>query len=188
MKLQHLNTKEDTMRGLFFIIKGQYQRDYRNKDNHTLGYDPFNSDTSEWYMVLDNKTFTCVSCGSDLQKVLQSLFKVIKRYRGEAYRYFKQVSESVSKVSPSTRNIYHQVFNEFGDYYEDEVREMEDLAYEELKQERPVFKSRKLMEKRKESLHTVETTPVEEKMLVFAPIGLVKPKKAMAVKKLTMVE
>lgn len=187
MKMAHLNTKEESMRGLFFIIKGQYRRDYRNKDNNTLGYDPFNPDTPEWYMLVDNRTFTCISCGSDLQQVLQGVYRSIKRHKGVAERYLTQMSRSYSKSSPSTKELYRNVYKKFGDYYEDEVKEMEDLAYEDLKQEKPVFKSRKLIGKHKESIGVVETTPATEKVMVIAPVGLVKPKKAMAVKRLAMV-
>lgn len=187
MNLDYLTTKDNTMKGLFFIIKGHYRKDYRDKDNHTLGYDPFNPYTSEWYMLVDNRTFTCISCSGDLQKVLKSVYRVIKRHKGIANRYFKQVSMTSSKASPSTQDLYRKVYKEFGDYFEDEVREMENLAYEELKQERPVFKSRKLMENKTSITCEMETPKKENTEKVFTPITLVKPKKVMAIKKLSMV-
>lgn len=185
MKMAHLNTKEESMRGLFFIIKGQYKPNKRG--DNTLGYDPFNTETPEWYMLVDSRTFTCISCGGDLQKVLQCVYKSIRRHKGVAERYFKQVSMSCAKSSPATKEIYKEVYNDFGYYYRDLVIEMEDLAYEDLKQEKPVFKSRKLIGKHKEHIGVMETTPATEKVMVIAPVGLVKPKKAMAVKKLAMV-
>ena len=94
---------------------------------------------------------------------------------------------SSAKTSPLTKEVYKSVYKEFGDYYENEVREMEDLAYEDLKQDKPVFKSRKLIEKHKEHLGEVETTPVQEKVLILAPIPLVKTKKVLGIKKLATV-
>lgn len=187
MTMKHLNTNEESMRGLFFIIKGQYKPDKRG--DNTRGYDPFNTETPEWYMLLDNRTFTCVSCGGDLNTVLKGVYKTIKRHKGVAERYFNQVSMSCSKSSPSTKDIYKEVFEEFGDFYEVEVKEMEDLAFEELKQDKPIFKSRKLVGKHKEHLGEIETTPAkEEKVLVINTIPLVKHKKVMGIKKLVMTE
>lgn len=170
------------MKGLFFIIKGQYRRDRSGDD--TIGYDPFNPETPEWYMLIDNKTFTCISCGGDLQKVLKSVYKVIKRHKGIANRYFKQVSECESKVSKTSQDIYMKVYREFGDYFEDQVSEMEDLAYEELKQEQSVFKSQKLLGKHKQHIG-VTTTPLKDK--VSTPLPLVKPKKVLGIKRLARV-
>lgn len=184
MIMKHLNTKDESMRGLFFIIKGQHKPDKRG--GNTSGYDPYNTETPEWYMLLDNRTFTCISCGSDLDSVLRGVCKSIKRHKGSVNKYLKQVSESCSKSSPSTKDIYREVFEEFGDFYKDEIIEMEDLAYEELKQDKPIFKSKKLVEKHREHLSTVEITPVEEKVLVISALPMVKPKRSSGIKKLAM--
>lgn len=176
-----INTTANTMRGLFFIIKGQYRRDKSGYD--TIGYDPFNPETPEWYMLVDNKTFTCVSCGSDLKKVLRSVHNTIKRHKGDVSRFFKQVSMLSSKVSPLTQELYRKVYNDYGYYYRDLIIEMEDLAYDELKEERPIFKSRKLMAKHK-TTQGVYATPVKDK--VSSPTPLVRPKKVFGVKKLVM--
>ena len=68
----------DTMRGLFFIVKGQDRKgvepSYVNKETNDLGYiggyDPYSKETPNWYMLLDCKTFHCIACGGDFKKVL----------------------------------------------------------------------------------------------------------------------
>ena len=159
----------DTMRGLFFIIKGQYRRGaephFRNEvsgDNTYIGgYNPFDPGTGEWYMLMDNRTYHCIACGSDLRKVLGGVYNAIMKHKGVAKNYFKRVSETTSddyyevhylgqpplnheqrvakaegrcpRVSPAMRCLYEKVYEEFGDYYMDEVVEMEDKAYNDLK-------------------------------------------------------
>ena len=184
----------EDMRGLFFVVKGQYKKgvepSFVNKVtgdvSHIGGYDPFRENTSEWYMVLDNKTFNCVACGGKLDKVLKAVYTTIKKYKGVAKKYFKHVCEVTSddyyevhylgkaplthdqrvakaegrcpRVSPAMRCLYERIFSEYGDYYEDEVREMEDLAYSELVEEKPINKSRKLVSKHKKTLKMVLLT------------------------------
>ena len=209
----------DDMRGLFFVVKGQYAKgvapSFVNKVSGDVtfigGYDPFSEDTSNWYMLMDCKTFHCVSCGSDLNQVLKAVHTAIKKYKGSARNYFKHVSEVTSddyyevtylgrsplthdqrvakaegrcpRVSPVMRCLYEKVYAEYGDYYEDEVQEMEDLAYSELVEERPINKTRKLVSKNKPK-GLVKTTPKEEKVLdTTQPKRLVKPKVKIGLKK-----
>lgn len=210
------------MRSLFFVVKGQYSKgaepSFVNKAtgdvNHIGGYDPFNSTTTKWYMVLDNKTFNCVACGGNLDKVLKSVYKTIKTYKGVARNYFKHVSEVTSddyyevhylgraplthdqrvakaegrcpRVSPAMRCIYERVFSEYGDYYEEEVQEMEDLAYSELKEElannNVVKRSKKLISRSKK---VIETPKKEE--VTTPPKKVIKPKVKFGVKRVATV-
>ena len=178
---------DDNMRGLFFIVKGQYKKSARpsvvnsvSKDTMWLGgYDPYNADTEEWYMLMDNKTFHCVMCGSDLKKVLQGVYDLIIRYDGVAKKYFKHVSSTTSddyyethylghqplthdqrvkkaegrcpRVSPVMRCLYESVFKEYGDFYIEEVEEMENKAYNDLKTKETPKKTKKLIGNRKVS-------------------------------------
>ena len=212
----------DDMRGLFFIVKGQYRKGVApsfvnkatNEVSYVGGYDPHNTNTEEWYMLLDIKTFNCISCGSDINKVLKAVYTVIKKYKGDAKKYFRYVSKTTSddyyethylghapldrdkrmkkaegrcpRVSPAMRCLYEQIYSEFGDYYEDEVKEMEDLAYSELKEENTFKKTKKLMAKTKMTTNLVETTPKAETLGVTTPKKLVKPKVKMGVKKLSI--
>ena len=206
------------MRSLFFVVKGQYRKGvepgFVNKAsgdvNHIGGYDPFNDTTTEWYMVLDNKTFNCVACGSELDKVLKAVYTNIKKYKGEARKYIKHVCEVTSddyyevhylgktpltheqrvakaegrcpRVSPAMKCIYERVFSEYGDYFEEEVQEMEDLAYSELKEElannNVVKRSKKLIPRSKK---VIETPKKEE--VITTPRKVVKPKVKFGVKR-----
>ena len=182
-----MNNK-DSMRGLFFIVKGQHKRD--NDEVSISGYNPYDPQTSEWYMLMDSKTFHCVSCGSDFNKVLEGVRTSINRHKGVARNYFKHVSKVTSddyyeitylghrplndverakkavgrcpRVSPKMRAIYQRVYDTYGDFYEDEIREMEDLAYSALKERsRPLGKTKTL----KKSTKVVMTPPKENKVI-----------------------
>lgn len=187
----------DDMRGLFFIVKGQYERrkgkSFVNRatgdTNHIGGYDPYSDTTPEWYMLVDTKTYTCVMCGTKLDKIVRGVYTIIKKYKGDAKRYFKNVidtSAGYPKVSPMMRCLYEEVYNEYGDYFRDKVREMEDLAYKELVEETPVHKTRKIVAKGKSSLTPVETTPVEKKTMEDMTPKKVKPKMKFGLKKIPM--
>ena len=178
------NTNNTSMKGLFFIIKGQYNRDLKHPDNHLLGYDPYSPNTTEWYMALDRNTFKCVCCSGDLEKVLQGVYKTIKRHRGDISRYYRAVSQSCSVVSEKMKEIYSQVYNEYGDYYEDEIKEIEDLAYGDLREESPLFKSQKLMAKHQQH-QGVHTTPVKAKAHTLTPKVITK--RVTAIRKLVVV-
>ena len=187
MKLQ-LPSNESSMKDLFFIVKGQYRRDYRHPDNHLLGYDPSDPNTNEWYMLIDNKTFNCVCCSSDLQKVLEGVRKSIKKHNGRVKSYLNSVNRSPSKTSARTQDLYRQVYAKFGDYYEDEVREMEGLAYDELRHNTPAHKSYKAMERYKGLKCELKETPSERNTKVVSTLPMRKLKKSnVAVKRITLV-
>lgn len=187
----------DTMKGLFFIVKGQYKKGAKpsflnkvtNETSYIGGYDPSDDTTSEWYMLMDSKTFHCITCGSDFNKVLKGVYNVILKHKGSAKRYFKHVSSITSddyyethylgktpltpekrakkaegrcpRVSPTMRELYEHIYEEFGDYFSDEIKEMEDLAYKDMKEDTPIHKSRKLMSKMRPKDVVKKETPVE---------------------------
>lgn len=212
------------MRGLFFIVKGQYAKGVEpsfnnrvtNEKGYLGGYDPYSADTREWYMLLDCKTFHCVACGSDLKRVLRGVYTTILKHKGVAKKYFKHVSSITSddyyevhylgkspltpesrakkaegrcpRVSPAMRELYKHLYDTYGDFFRDEVEEMEDLAYSELAEERPINKTRKLMSKSKTPKGVVDVVKKED-MEIETPTTLkkVKPKVKIGVKKLSMV-
>lgn len=215
--------KED-MRGLFFLVKGQYRKqepcftnEVTGDKTYIGGYDPESENTNEWYMVMDNKTFHCIACGSNKEKVLNSVHSVIVRYKGEAKLYFHHVSKVTSddyyethylghkeltpdkrakkaegrcpRVSPAMRCLYEKVLEEYGDYYSDEVECLEDKAYESLKENTPLKRSKRLVSKTKKSLNkkVLNTTDKEDKVLDTTHKKLVRPKKKFGLKKLSMV-
>lgn len=187
----------DDMRGLFFIVMGQYRKgvepSYMNRVSGEVGYiggyDPRNENTERWYQLMDCKTFTTIACGSDLKKVVRGVYTCIMRYKGVAKRYFKHVSDTSSddyyevhylhhapldsdrrakkaegrcpRTSPIMQELYKEIYSAYGDYFSDLVQEMEDKAYSELVDEKPVNKSRKILQRARKGLKPV-VTPVKE--------------------------
>lgn len=156
------------MKNLFFIVKGKYKKgvipsfyNYASGDtNYIGGYNPDDPDTEEWYMLMDNKTFFCLACGNDLDKILKVIYNTIKRYNGIARKYFKHLSDITSddyyevhyldhkpldpedrakkaegkipRVNMSMRCLYNAIYKQYGNYYSEEIEEMEELAYSEI--------------------------------------------------------
>lgn len=211
------------MRGLFFIVKGQYRKgvapSYINKATNETGwiggYDPYSEDTENWYQLMDSKTFHCLACGSDFNRVVKGVYTAIIKHKGQAKRYFKHVSSITSddyyevhylghkpltpeqrakkaegrcpRVSPAMRELYQHIYDEYGEFFSDEIEKMEDLAYSELSEERPINKSRKLVSKNKPKGGLVKTeTPKVEVIETPATPKKVKPKVKMGIKKLSM--
>lgn len=200
-----MNTLGDSMRGLFFIVKGGYVKgvepQYTNRVTGDVGYvggyDPERDTTQEWYMLMDRKTFQCIACGGDYQKVLRGVKTVILKYKGSAKRYFKHISQTTSddyyevhylghepltpdqrtkkaegrcpRTSPIMRCLYEEIDHYYGDYYTSDIEVLEDEAYSELVEERPVNKSRKIVNRAKKSLglQTPQETPHTEKRPVL---------------------
>ena len=105
----------DSMRDLFFIVKGQYKKGVEpsfvngvtNDVSFLGGYDPDNPDTPEWYMCMDKVTFHCTACGSDLNSVVHSVYTQIMKYKGSAKKYFKHVSDTTSDDYYETYYLGH---------------------------------------------------------------------------------
>lgn len=205
------------MRGLFFVVKGQYRKGVepsfhnvaRGDLSYIGGYDPTSPHTEEWYMVLDTKTYYCIACGGDLNKVLRGVYNTIKKSKGVAKNYFKKVSQVTSddyyevtylgrrpltpeertkkavgrcpRVSPATRYVYEKVYEVYGEHFRDLVEEMEDLAYKDIKEDTPLNKSRKLVSKHKK---TLELTPKKKETYTPPLKKLVRPKVRLGIKKM----
>lgn len=214
----------EDMRGLFFIIKGQYRKGVEpsflnkvsNETSYIGGYDPHSDTTEEWYMCFDSKTFQCTACGGDLKKVAHSVYTMIKKYK-DLKHYLRHVSLVTSddtyeveylghrpltpeqrskkaegrcpRTSPIMRCLYENIYSEYGDYFNDLVEEMEDLAYSELKEDKPIRKTQKLVSKHKKSLVKMDTPAPVKKEVDTTPKKLVKknkPKVKLGIKKLQM--
>lgn len=193
----------DNMRGLFFIVKGQYRHGVEPRFKNEIsgdttyigGFNPDDSKTPQWYMLVDNKTYHCIACGSDLKKVLQSVRTAIVKHKGVARNYFKKVSEVTSddyyevhylgqaplthdqrvakaegrcpRVSPTMRCLYGEVFNTYGHHYREEIEEMEDLAYKDLKDKTPLGKAKKLIKTNKTKVEGVVLTQPKNEVKVL---------------------
>ena len=81
------------------------------------------------------------------------------------------------------RCLHEHIYDEYGDFYSDEIREMEDLAYRELVEEKPFNKSKKLVSKHKKE---VELTRKSEVKVDTTTPKKVKPKVRLGIKKLNM--
>ena len=181
-----------SMRNVFFIVRGNYQKTEPHFTNSVTGevqylggYDPYNGDTKEWYMLLDNINFKCIACGSDFNKVLKGVYNNIKTYKGNFNRYTKCIME-YSRPAPLMQELYKRIYEEYGDYFSEEVQEMEDLAYSELKEETPLNKTRKLLAKGGKALKTVVSTPKEDVVIDdLTPKKTIKTKVKMGIKKLS---
>lgn len=191
-----------------------YMNKATNETGYIGGFDPFSEDTDEWYMLMDCKTFHCLCCGSKLDNVLKGVRTNIVRHKGVAKKYFKHVSTITSddyyethylghapltpeqrakkaegrcpRVSPPMRCLYERVYEEYGDFFSDEIKKMEDLAYSELAEERPHKKSKKLVSKTKPKNMKVEMTSPKQEVIKTTPSKLVKPKVKTGFKKLSM--
>lgn len=185
--------ESDSMRGLFFIIKGKYMKNlepsFLNEVTGDMsyigGFNPCDDTTETWYRCVDRITFHCISCGSDLEKVVSSITRAIVKHKGSAKRYFKHVSDTTSedyyethylgrtplsdeqrskkaegrcpRVSPATKCMEKAIYEEWGDYYEEEIAEAEDRGYDLLKENTLVNRSRKLF--KRTSVVTLPETP-----------------------------
>ena len=182
----------DSMRGLFFIVKGQYRKgvapsfvnDTTGDVSYVGGYDPSRPDTENWYMCIDKVTYQCTSCGSDLDKVLKSVYNMIMKYKGSAKKYFKHISDTTSddyyethylgrspltpdqrskkaegrcpRTSQPMRCLYNAVYEYYGDFFREQVQKMEDQAYRDL--EEVIKQSRPINKTRK----IMKKTPVQK--------------------------
>lgn len=205
-------TLEESMRGLFYIVKGQYAKKGDSFVNRVTGdvsyiggYDPTDESTPEWYRVQDNVLHYCVCCGSDLDKCLKAITNQIKRYKTRKM-YFKKVCQLTSedyyeihylghrpltpeqrskkaegrcpRTSPVQRALEEEVYKAYGDYYSDLIKEAEDIAYEEIKNDKPLSKAMKRHKKLSRPVEIQEEeTPVVKTQNNTTPSSGVKLKK-----------
>lgn len=119
-----------------------------------------------WYMLLVRDTHFCISCGSDLEKILKSLKRSVKRNRYKE-RLFRELSglECEGKVSPSTFEQREEWYRLHGEDYADLVYStvVEALreAREEDKENSPLRKTTNRLKKvgRIKPIKTIEESP-----------------------------
>ena len=99
-----------------------------------------------WYMLLVRDTHFCISCGSDLEKIVQCLKRSVKRNRRKE-RLLRELSglECGGRVSPATFAQREEWYRAHGEDYADLVHStvMEALqeAREEDKRNSPLHKT-----------------------------------------------
>lgn len=135
----------DSMRGLFFISKGVGEKDkqpcFYNKERSDFdyigGYDPNDYETEEWYRVIDTVTFSVHTACGTLEKAVESVEKMIKRYKSK--RSFLTAVKDTGVFSSSANSLENEeVFNMWGDFYAVEVRQAEERAYHEVYMSNPM--------------------------------------------------
>jgi len=163
----------EDMRGLFYITRGNYKKDKSPKfwnevsESHQAigGYNPEDNTNEEWYMLHDCVTFMCQGAGSDLTKLLDSVYRLITTYKTRE-RYLHVMRNLDVAKSPVMIRLEQEVYDHYGQHFSAQVREAEDKAYEFLSTNTPVARARKKLRKRSDtSVEMEETktpqTPVE---------------------------
>lgn len=218
----------EDMRGLFFLVKGQYRKGIEpvvmnkvsGEPQSVECYDPSRETTENWYMLMDKTTFHCVSCGGDPNKVIHGVYTQIVKHKGSAKNYFKYVCRVTSedyyevhylghkpltpeqrskkaegrcpRVSPIMQEHYSLIYQYYGDYFEEQIKRLEDEAYEEVRASNsPLARTNKILKKsggikkkptvlKKSTPQVIETAPKKVALKPVAskkPVGnLVKPK------------
>lgn len=192
--------RED-LRGVFFIIRGQYRQkkgdrffnEVSEDYNYIGGYDPEDTTNEEWYMLLDNITFTTLACGSDLDRVVRCAKKYITTYKTKD-RYLKMLNslEYGSGVSPIHKRLMTEVYNNYGTHYQHLIDGVVGEAYEEVRDEmvNPLIKKTRKRFIKKTTLDLGETTSTPPKKEVSEEdkgVSLKKCVKSLGVKKLKLV-
>ena len=89
-----------------------------------------------WYMLLVKDSHFCISCGSDLDKILKSLKRCVKRTRTRE-RLFRELNglDCGGKVSPATFEQREEYFRAHGEDYVDLVHSTVVEALQEAREE-----------------------------------------------------
>lgn len=123
----------EELRDMFFIIKGQYTRkkpivEYGENEFHIGAFNPEDFETKEWYRVLDRRTGRCIHAGTSLEKALNSIRREI--IRGKTLKgYLSSLTEFSEKKNKRMFEMDMCVDEEYGYYFREMVREMEDEAF-----------------------------------------------------------
>ena len=133
------------------------------------GYDPENKNTIDWYRVLDNRTFFTLCAGPSLESCLKTLTRTVKKVKTVEgyYKYLstyttedyyqthflgregmssKEAAERASSEGKQMRTgavqkAYERaVFNAYGDYFEEEVKEAVRKGLEEADRPKKLVK------------------------------------------------
>lgn len=176
----------EDMRGLFVIVKGQYEKkceprffnEVSQDYNYIGGYDPAREDTRDWYMLYDRETMKCHVCSADYNKVLRGVFKFITKYKNRT-KFLRAVKNTDQTHSPIQDRLMAEVINTYGDFYEESIEAQEDKAYKVIKEDTPFARTKKrLGMKRKTTVEMVEV----ETPLVTTPSG---KKKGLVLRKIS---
>lgn len=141
--------KED-LRGIFFIVKGQYRKKdpimvFKGNEYYIGGYDPEDEETKEWYRVIDREAGICIHAGVSLEKALQAIRREILRSKN-LRTYLKNMRE-YTRNNTSTMFLDRCVDEEYGYYYRNKVELVEEEAYAFLRDNTSVKKAKRRFKK-----------------------------------------
>lgn len=170
----------ESMRGLFFIQKGQYRKgglkvtvkDGKEYEDRDLGgYNPYDPNTLQRYIVYDKVTFNSICSVGTLEQALNCITNHIVRYENDPERYFREVCEVTNedfyfrhylgrppftdiqlrkrraegrswRQSPHMKRMCYAVQTQYGDFFSDDVEEAEEKALSLLEEKRRERKER----------------------------------------------
>lgn len=197
----------DSLRGLFYITRGSYTPMKKSGDEINIQcYDP-KGDSEEWYRVLDNITHTCIFSGKDYEKALNTIYNYIIKYKSRK-NFFRELSRNTNvdyygvhylgkkpltpeqkekrsvgktRTSSKMRDLEKRIYEAYGKHYIEDIERVEKEAYDFLKNDTPLNKSKKLMKHNKilrktpDNTHIKrqEETPVKKNTLL--KVGIIKP-------------
>lgn len=175
----------EDMRGLFFIVQGQYRRNlepvFQNPVSESVnwcgGYDPTSPSTEKWYMLFDWPTLTCHCASSDLDYVLGGVGRIITKYKTKERLITALKNLSFGVSSKSTKVLDEHLGHLYGHHFAALIREQEDLAYEQVREQDPIVKARKKLKRRVNTV--VETTPPPAQTQVLDTSGTHKKRKGL---------
>ena len=112
-------------------------------------------------MLVDTITWHTQCANSDYEVVLRAVEKLIKKYKTR--RHFEYVMSGViSRNARSVQELDKAVYEEWGDFFQEDIEEEEDLAYEYLRDNTKFNKTKKKMRGKVIGITPkmgVETTP-----------------------------
>lgn len=165
-KIENVGVWSEDLRGFFFIVKGQF-----TPSKGISSYDPESEGCREHYMLMDCVVFNTIACGPSLEKIKKSLVCAVRKY-GSRREYFRRLHEYTTedyyrvnyegkppytekdindltgkgrrcRVSPKMKNMFSEVYREYGDYFNDIIEECEDEGYSSARFLSPYEKGKK---------------------------------------------
>lgn len=141
----------EDMRDLFFIIKGRYCKkkplmNYGDNDYYIGAFNPEDFETVEWYRVLDRNNNRCIHAGVSLDKALNSIRREIIRCK-DLRGYNNSLSGFSERKNQKLVDMENLIDEEYGYYYREMIRDVEDEAYEFLTENTDVKKAKRRFRK-----------------------------------------
>lgn len=134
-----------------------------------------------WYALYIRSTHFCISAGVDLDVRLEVLDSYIKKYKTMiGINHLIKGLEFTSIISKASFDYLEGVYNDTTYHYEDIINEVVNKALEEVKNNSPFNKAKRLLSKRTSCLIT--TPPPVHKGLkkTSEPPKVISPKKCLA--------